>query len=422
MNQLLTLSALLACVLCVVSPAAAQEPTETPGGDGQRVGLADFGQTTVLDSLFNPAISFVGDFVASWSEKDGRQAGADGLMLRGAELGIFGAVDDVVEYHGVLFFDEEEIELEEAYVVARDWLPDRFSLKAGRYNIDFGKQSAIHDHDLPTLDKPSTLQEYIGGTVRGSGAEVHWWTPFGDVSLFRASLGVLQSADSDAHVVLGPGAGHGHGDEDEDEEGPIRDIEDFAVNARVATLVDVSEDTTLQVGASYLHAPTRVFGVDETDERDVDQGVFGVDVTLTSQDEETGAGYTLQGEYLMNDRDFGELDDGGTPGVPGDDTFTVMNEDASGFYFLAEKRFNDRWAVGASVNVYEHAENSSEDSTDVGLFITHWVNEFNRLRFEVRSFEDLAFEDDGVEEELDFVAFSIQWTVILGSHGHGLEW
>jgi len=383
-----------------------------------RRGLSDFDQTTVLDNLFNPAFSFLGDFVFSYGDEDAREAGADGFLLRGAELGIFGAVDESLEYHGIIFFDEEEIELEEAYVIARDWLPDRLWLKAGRYNIDFGKQASIHDAELPTVDKPSTLQEYLGGTVRGTGLELHWWSPLSDSSLFRVSGGILQSADSDAHVVLGPAGGHEHGEDEEEVEGPIRDVEDFSTYLRASALFDLNETSTLQVGASLLNAPTRQFAVVggtavEDDERDLDRTLTGLDLTYIDQNEETGEGYTVQTEWLFSDADFGE--DTGS-------VFDVTGEKASGFYALLEYHPSAQWTFGVSGSLYEHAEDADEESSDIGTFATWNMNEFNRLRFEVRSFSDLAFEEDGVEEKLDFVAFTIQWTVILGSHGHGLDW
>lgn len=391
--------------------------------ESSRIGLAEYGQTTVLDNRFNPALSFLGDMVATWSDESGREAGADGFKLRGAEIGLFGAVDNAYEFHGILFFGEEEVELEEAYVIATDWFTPSTHIKAGRFNMDFGKLSPVHDGELPTLDKPSVLQEYIGGTVRGTGAEMHWWSPLGEASLLRGSLGIFQTADTDAHVILGPGGGHhGHAEEEDEEEGPLREFEDFAINARLTTLVDVAETTTLQLGGSYLMSPERLFGVDDSDIQNVDQSVMGLDLTLITENESVGSGYRFQAEALVNDRDYGELDDAGTPGDPVDDVFQVSNQEATGYYLLAERKFNPKHSIGLSYNQYEHAEDSAEESSDFGIYFTKHLNEYNRLRFEIRSFKDLAFEEDGIEELVDFTAFSIQWSVMLGSHGHGLEW
>jgi hypothetical protein len=214
---------------------------------------------------------------------------------------------------------------------------------------------------------------------------------------------------------------HEHGEADEDE-GPIRDVEDFAATLRLTSLLDVSEHSTIQLGASALHAPSSVFGVDETDERDLDQAVLGLDLTWSRVEEQTGRGLTLQGEWLHSDTDFGTLDDGGTPADPLDDLFTVMGESANGFYALAELHASRGWGFGVSGGLWEHAEDADLDTSDVGVFATWRPNEYNRLRLEVRSYSDLPVEEDGIEEALDFVAVSLQWTVILGSHGHGLDW
>lgn len=411
-----------AITLAASLPAAAQAPDPHRGHHHDVEPVPVSSALRILEDL-NPRVSAVADFVASWSNTAGRRAGADGLSLRGVEVGLDGAIDDVVSFRGAIFADEDEIELEEAFVVTQQPMPVGFSLRVGRYNTPFGILGAAHDHELPTLDKPSMLQEYVGGTVRGTGLELRWRAPLGPRANVRLHVSVLQSADSDAHVVLGPAAGHGHADEDDDDEGPVREIEDFAAAARLLSTVELSDAVTLSLGTSFLHAPSRVFGVDDNDDRDVDHEVFGLDAAIHiaahhDADDATRCGFTLQGEWVLNTRDFGTLDDGGTPGVPGDDTFSVATERASGFYFLAECRPAAAWAIGATVNFYEHAENARERSNDVGAYVTYHVNAAHRLRFEVRTFDDLAFEDEGVERELNFVAFAVQWTVTLGGHHH----
>lgn len=418
---------LLSIVALGRAPAPAQDATPPPGSapgrsddhdhDHDHTGPADHSDP----GSTMPRLSLVGDFVFSYGEQKARRAGADGFIVRSVEIGVSGDVDRSVRYFGNVFFDEEEVELEEAYA---DWLhglPEGWSVRGGRFNLDFGRQNRPHDHDLPTLDKPSTLQEYIGGTVRGTGAQVGGRAAVGDRWNLRWSAAVLQDAESDAHAVLGPEAGHEHDEEDDDEDGPIRDVEDFAVNVRALSRVDLGSASALEFGASYLHAPSRVHGVDESDERSIDRGILGLDVTydVTRGD---GSGLRLQGEWLLSAADFGDLDENGTPTDPSDDTFTVRDETADGFYALAEFRTAHDWSFGASGSVYEHAEDPSEESADIGVFATWDPNHVNRVRFEVRWFDDLAVEEDGVEDALDFVAFTVQWTVVLGHHAHRGEW
>ena len=418
MNRVVFIQVLLGVCLLFSGIVSGQTEDSHDSHDG----LGAFGQTTAHDNRSNPSLSFIGDLVATWSDdEEGRHAGADGFKLRGAELGFFGAVGDSYEFHGFVFFDDEEVELEEVYLLATDWISQNYRLKAGRFNLDFGKLSPIHDSELPMMDKPSVLQEYIGGALKGTGAEVHWRSPLGEESLIRASLGLVQEADSDVHVILGPGGGHHH-EEESEEESPLREFDDFALNGRLTALFDLSHSTTVQIGGSYLHSPERVFGVDEEDVQSVDQSVLGLDLTLISDDDSTGAGYRLQAEALFNERDYGELLDGGTPGESADDLFEVSREEAAGFVLLGERNFDDRNALGFSYNQYEHAEDAEKESRDFGVFFTRQLNENNRIRLEVRAFEDLALEDEGVEDLVDFTAFSLQWTVMLGSHSHGIEW
>ena len=98
---------------------------------------------------------------------------------------------------------------------------------------------------------------------------------------------------------------------------------------------------------------------------------------------------------------------------PSDDGVTITSVRGEGAYGYVELIANNRWAFGVSAGLYEHAEDSSEESWDGGVFVTHRINEFNRLRVEARHFEDPGPNSYGL---------ALQWTMILGSHGHGIDW
>ena len=396
--------------------------------DQDRLGLGDFSQTTLYDSTFNPAISVVGDFVLSASDKDDSFDQFNQFHLRDVEVGFFGRVDPLVAFHVFVHFDEEDIELEEAYIFADELLPSTFALKAGRYNVDFGKQSPIHDHDLPYVDKPGVLQEYLGGALRGTGVELHHLFNIGDSTLLRWSAGIINRIDGDSHPIAGPlvvgGDGHGHDDEEEVEAFGERSIDNFAFTGRVTALLEVGSESTLQIGTSVVWAPesreffdvhgdkksasliTLGLPVDDDDVVGVDleQLVWGFDLTFRWQDESSGEGLTLAGEFFLSQRDF----------IADEDPDSVFDETSVGFYAYGEYRASPRWAFGASVDWFERAENAKKEWFDVGAWVTWWANEFNRLRFEVRYFDDELLDDSY------FVAM-LQWTVILGSHGHGLD-
>jgi len=378
-----------------------------------RRGIGDFSQTTLFDNTFNPALSLSADFIFAVSDKDDTFETLDQFRLRSVELGVFGRVDPHVAYFAVVHFDDGDVELEEAYGLWDEGMPDTFSLKGGRYNIDFGKVSPIHEHDLPFVDKPQVIQEYLGGALRGTGLELHHWFPVGDTNLIRWSAGIVNALDGDSHPVFGPLAGeeHHHGDEEGAEPFGERDAENFAFTGRVTALFELSDETTLQIGGSAAWSPEdRAFYELMSGSvvvEDLERLVLGGDVTLDWADPTSGESLVFSGEFLWSRADFAEEDDAG--GAP----MTMRNVSSIGFYAYAEWAFNRHWSIGASGGWFEHAEESSHSSWDIGAFVTWRIDEYNRLRLEGRHFDD---------PDEDYWGLMLQWTVILGSHGHGLGW
>ena len=48
------------------------------------------------------------------------------------------------------------------------------TLKAGRFFGEFGRLAYIHDHELPFVNRPLVLDQYIGGESRTDGAQLNW--------------------------------------------------------------------------------------------------------------------------------------------------------------------------------------------------------------------------------------------------------
>ena len=56
-------------------------------------------------------------------------------------------------------------------------LPWNLELKAGRFFGEFGRLAYIHDHELPFVNRPLALDQYIGGESRTDGVQVNWLVP-----------------------------------------------------------------------------------------------------------------------------------------------------------------------------------------------------------------------------------------------------
>ncbi|MCB9833093.1 MAG: hypothetical protein H6807_11530 [Planctomycetes bacterium] len=378
-----------------------------PAGDA-------LGQTTIFSNVRNPALGVVGEFIWSGSSLDDDFSLYERFALRGVEITIAGEVDDALEYYVALHIDEDEgLELEEAFALARNLLPDTFSLKFGRFNVDHGKTSPLHEHELPIVDKPGVIQDYLGGSLRGTGVELHHWLPLGD-DLLRWSLGVFNTADSDAHVIGGPLAGEHHHHEDEDLLPGERGLENFAFNARITAIFELTPDSTLQVGGSLLWAPEQR-GVlehdhedeDEDDEepiiRDLEKLTLSFDLTYRNIDPSDGSGFEALAEFLFNSQETGDPETG-----------EVDRHHAFGFHVVGEYHLDQWLSLGAAFDWYERALEPGE-SWDVGAFVTWKWNEFNRLRLEGRWYEDTTFGED-------YVLVLVQWTTTIGNHGHPLPW
>ncbi len=129
--------------------------------------------------------------------------------------------------------------------------------------------------------------------------------------------------------------------------------------------------------------------------------ILGADLTYKTLDPVDGSGLNVGAEVLLSKRESS------------DDGLAITDTDAWGFYGYVENLLDRRWSVGVSGGRFEHAEDASMRSWDAGVFATCRVDEFNRLRLEARHFDDPGEEFHGV---------MLQWTVILGSHGHGVDW
>lgn len=408
-------AALLACP----RPGAAQQ---TPGHlphDAHRSGHAHEATWTAQQdpqsggadaaqghAMWFPTVRLVGDFVFAGTNRDDSFEDHNKFSVRGVELGAEGQVDPGVRYLFYAHFDEEDIELEEAYLHAEDLLPLSLRGTAGRFNLDFGQLSALHDHELPFVDKPQVLQEYLGGTLRGTGVMLGKIHGTMDGHALRWSLALVNELDGDSHAVFGPAAGHAH-EADEVEPFGKRDFNNMAANARLAWRCRLASGGSIQVGASTAYAPkARRFFAPATIAApattvELRNLIVGADVAVDSRNSEHDRGFRAIAELLYSARENS------------DDGVSITDVGAVGGYLSFESFLDGHWSVGASGGHYQHAEDDAESSWDAGLFVTHGWSEAHRIRLEGRYF------DDPTE---DYYGVVLQWVVTLGAHHHASAW
>ena len=107
--------------------------------------------------------------------------------FRSAELGIAASVDPFARMYSFINGTKDGVEIDEAAAITSS-LPYNLTVKAGRFLADFGRFPKVHEHELPFVNEPLSVQRMIGGETQADGVEVNYLfpTPF----FLRATLGV----------------------------------------------------------------------------------------------------------------------------------------------------------------------------------------------------------------------------------------
>jgi hypothetical protein len=163
-------------------------------------------QKKTLPGEFNPAIGFVGETVFSYRSKgseatgSGRPGGFD-VWQRSLEMVASASVDPFAKGYAVInasadsATSEATLAVEEAALQTTS-LPGNLELKAGRFFAEFGRLAYIHDHELPFVNRPLALDEYIGGESQSDGLQLNWLAPIPHYVSVTAGVGDHFGGDS----------------------------------------------------------------------------------------------------------------------------------------------------------------------------------------------------------------------------------
>ncbi|MBM3976834.1 MAG: hypothetical protein FJ299_07585 [Planctomycetes bacterium] len=403
-----------ACACSTFSLHAQGSPFQTPGmplvkqpvagqGDGKADGQSA-GQSTRFSSEFNPAISFALDGLLTHADFDGDEDGFE-LELRSGEIGINAWVDPRAWAYGIVVFAEDEVALEEG-AVHFTGLGGHRVLRAGRFFVDFGKQMQAHEHELRTIERPAVLREYLGAELAGDGVQFDDWHSLGDETVLRYSIGVF-------HSLLG---------EVEEEAGSpfavdseLKELDELGYTARLTAFTEVGDAGTLQLGASARLIPDFGFELDNgASAEGLDNSVLGLDLTYGWADETNTRRFTAGLEWLFDAGDNGAaVNDSGTPLDPSDDTIDTFDETVNGYYGYVDYAWNQQQSAGIQHSWLELPEPGEPTLSELDVYYTHNLSEFGRLRL------GLTFVD--AESGADGMIAALQYTNVIGAHGHGVN-
>lgn len=391
---------------------------------------------------FNPALGFVIETIAGYTQRrmrfvdgDGDDAGGDvgtklpsdfSSALRTIELFAAADVDpftrayliasghaEGVDSRGSEEFGKAVFEIEEA-AIQTTALPYNFSVRGGRFFADWGYLGRRHAHDLPQIDIPPSLAMFMGNGNRTDGLELSWLAP------------------TDTYLAVTAGWGYGFGFMGE---GPLANIRTQVIQGStffgsVRTYKDITDDHNVEMGFSWLYTPqsrvpeameAAMLAVDEDDP--VDRHTFNVDFHYRWYPLGRGLRQSLSihGEVLY---DFGQ----GRRSIFGN----TKSRGAWGGYVYTEYRINKQWRPGFRFDYFQFPSepaivtnpqtgnpgstvNSSGNRTDAmtySPYVTYYPSEFQRfvLQYNHSRFGNTVDPQNQV---------LLQWQVVIGSHQHG---
>ena len=334
-------------------------------------------------SQFNPAIGFIIDTVGSYRDHE-----RGNFEFRSGEMGLSANIDPFTRGYAIINGTPEGLEVEEAAIVTTA-LPYSLTVKGGRFFADFGRLSKFHDHDLPFVNRPVVLDRFMQGESQGDGIEVSYLAP------------------TQQYLTLTTGMYNKIGAENERVDNLVpRDFSQFTYLWRAATFLNLTDNNSIDLGASYAYTP----------KVKIDQGgnrhLAGVDLTFryTPLSQASYHGLIWGTEFLYNHENR-PSDGFPEEGTEGEEPLHFKPRDAFGMYSYIEARLSRRFYPGFLFD-YAQGIDRAKGTTAYSPYLTIWASEFQRLRLQYT-----RLEEPGNREN----QFFLQWTVALGSHVHGFR-
>jgi hypothetical protein len=332
-------------------------------------------------SALNPAIGLAIDATAEHRDRAGGH-----FNFRAAELGLAASVDPFARGYAFIAGKREGVEVEEAALVTTS-LPWNLSARAGRFFADFGRLAKFHEHELPFVNFPLSIERLAGGESKADGLELGYLfpTPF----FLRGTLGGYNKIGEENERI---------------DDSKFRSWSRFTYLGRLHTYFDVTDSQSVELGASLAYTPSlRAPGAAAGGAR----SLSGLDLTFRYQPPGRALyqGFTLGAELLANSERVER------------DEERRQRRRALGGYGYAELKLDRNWSSGFLFDYAPTVESPGKKTLGYSPFLTWNPSEFNRLRLQYTYLDDRVREDRTERGH----QFFVQWTGILGAHTHGFR-
>jgi hypothetical protein len=366
-------------------------------------------QRKEVPSVFNPSIGLVGETIFSHNSRRSEQTGSDrpggyDVNQRSVELIIAGSVDPFAKAYAVINASadsttgDSNVTVEEAAIQTTS-LPWNLEVKAGRFFGEFGRLSYIHDHELPFVNRPLVLDQYIGGESRTDGVQVNYLLPIPHYVSLTVGSGIQFGNDVPPNNV-----------------GTFRQGSNLNYWGRLSSFFNLTPAISFEPGVSGLWNPSTTgrggafLQPDGTTLTERERRLLGVDFVLSYKPLRNNQFQTLTWgtEVLYSDNRYGV----NLPGA----VFPDRTVGAFGFYSYLTYKFHRQWSVGFLYDFVEDAQDKRAKTSAYSPYVTWALSHWNQLRFQY------TYSDPNVATGLKpDNAVYLQWAWIIGSHAHGWQ-
>lgn len=340
-------------------------------------------------SVFNPAMGLVLDAVAQHTTP-----GQGAVKFRSAEMNLEAAVDPRAKLYAIINGTADAVEVEEAAFVTTA-LPYNLTIRGGRYFANFGRLPKRHDHELPFVERPTSLDTFVSGEAKTEGLELTYLfrTPF----FLQGTVGVGNKIGSENNRLKEtlPVAQDGHANG--------RPLTAFTYNARLFTYVPLGDDWGLDVGLSEALTPRQYYvGGARSNNAGNARSLSAADLTVRW--EPLGQNVYRKAmwgtEVLRNNerRRAAVVDE-------------TERKTAWGGFTFVDWRFARSWSAGGFADYAEDLDLRAKVTMTFGTMLSCHVSEFQSVRLQ------LSRKRDNFGGKADSQIF-VQYRAAIGTHAH----
>jgi len=351
----------------------AQTPQIAPPVQPQSTSLGRYFQS------FNPDVSVIGDFTYHTTDKKGEDF-RNQFNMRETELAFSASVDPYAR--GDFFFalhqegNEWHFHLEEGYLTLLTLPIEGLQAKVGQFRSEFGKANKYHFHNLPWVDYPNIVTNYLG------------------------EEGMMQPGVSASYLIPNPWnkyielTGQIFNNRNDESFGGSNG-KDLIYLGHLKTFFDINEESTIELGSSLAAGSNTEshgkFGKDMT-------ALEGVDLTYKWKPLKQGLykSLTFQNELLLSQKDRPYFDDG-------TDIVEGKQLNSWGAYSSLSYQFAKRWTAFGRYDFSEFPDYTKNRENAYSLGLTFAQSEYClwRLQFK-RTNRNFDKDENAVWLQCDF--------------------